>query len=100
MKKKVQKDKKIRLNYKAKELKHQILKSIVKNENLVFLVKWNAVLKLSNLPKNSNKARSVNRCVLTSRKAKFTRIYKKFSRLSFLRLVRFGQLSGVQKSSW
>lgn len=100
MKKKVQKDKKIRLNFKTKELKQHILKSIVKNENLVFLVKWNAVLKLSNLPKNSNKIRSVNRCVLTSRKAKFTRIYKKFSRLSFLRLVRFGHLSGVQKSSW
>jgi small subunit ribosomal protein S14 len=100
MKKKVQKDKKIRLNYKNMELKHHVLKSIIKNENLVFLMKWNAILKLSNLPKNSSKVRLVNRCVLTSRKAKFTRIYKKFSRLSFLRLVRFGHLSGVQKSSW
>jgi len=100
MKKKLQKDKKIRLTYNKQELKHNILKSLIRNENLTFLTKWNTILKLSSLPRNSSKVRLVNRCVLTSSKAKFTGFYKKFSRLSFLRSVRSGNIPGIQKSSW
>lgn len=100
MKKQTQKDKKIRKLYNQNELNHIILKSIVKNENLSLVLKWNAVLKLSNFAGNQNKTRFVNRCVLTNRKAKFNRIYKKFSRLSFLSLARSGSIPGLKKSSW
>jgi len=100
MKKKLQKDQKIRLLFKKQELRHHVLKSIIKNENLTFLLRWNAVLKLSNFSKNSSKIRMVNRCILTGRKSKFIQIYKKFSRLSFLKLSRQGILSGFYKSSW
>lgn len=100
MKKHIQKDQKIRLRFSKQELNHIILRSIIKNENLSLIVKWNAVLKLSNLPKTQKKVRLVNRCVLTSRKAKFNNIFKKFSRLSFLRLARSGAISGLKKSSW
>ena len=100
MKKHLRKDQKIRLRFAKQELRYVILKSITQNENLPALVKWNAILKLSSFAPNQNKIRLVNRCVLTSRKAKFNRIFKKFSRLSFLRLARTGTVSGLKKSSW
>ena len=100
MKKQTQKDKKIRKLYNQQELNHIILKSIVKNENLSLVLKWNAISKLSTFSANQNKTRFVNRCILTNRKAKFNRIFKKFSRLSFLLLARSGAISGLKKSSW
>jgi len=99
MKKQTQKDKKIRKFYNQQELNHIILKSIVKNENLSLVLKWNAISKLSTFAGNHNKTRFVNRCILTNRKAKFHRIFKKFSRLSFLLLARSGAISGLKKSS-
>ena len=100
MKKQTQKDKKLRKSFNQQELNNVILKSIVKNENLSLLIKWNAVLKLSKFFGSQNKTQFVNRCVLTNRKAKFNRIFKKFSRLSFLRLARSGSVPGLKKSSW
>lgn len=99
MKKQTQKDKKLRKFFNQQELNHVILKSIVKNENVSLLIKWNAILKLSNFSGSQNKTRFVNRCVLTNRKAKFNRVFKKFSRLSFLRVVRSGVIPGLKKSS-
>ena len=99
MKKQTKKDKRIRKLFNQEELKHVILKSIVKNENLSLNVKWKAVSKLSNSSGNHKKTRFVNRCVLTNRKAKFNRIFKKFSRLSFLKFARSGNISGLKKSS-
>ena len=100
MKKQTQKDKNLIKYFNRQELNYVILKSIVKNENLSLLIKWNAVLKLSKFLGSQNKTQFVNRCVLTSRKAKFNRIFKKFSRLSFLLLARSGSISGLKKSSW
>lgn len=100
MKKKFQKDIKLRKIFNQQELNHIILKSIVKNENLSLILKWNAVSKLSNFLGGQNKTRFVNRCVLTNSKAKFNRTFKKFSRLSFLSIARSGKISGLKKSSW
>ena len=100
MKKKLQKDIKIRKIFNQQELNHIMLKSIVKNENLSLIVKWNAISKLSNFSGGQNKTRFVNRCVLNNGKAKFNRIFKKFSRLSFLSIARSGKISGLKKSSW
>jgi len=100
MKKQIQKDKKIRKFYNQQELNQIILKSIVRNENLSLILKWNAISKLSTFARSYSKTRFVNRCILTNRKAKFNRIFKKFSRLSFLLLARSGAISGLKKSSW
>ena len=100
MKKQTQKDKRIRKLFNKRELNYVILKSIVKNENLSLIVKWNAVSKLSDFSTSQNKTKFVNRCVLTNRKAKFNRIFKKFSRLRFLLLARAGTIPGLKKSSW
>ena len=99
MKKLNQKEKRNRAKvYKFEDVRI-ILKSIVKNVKLINLTRWNAILKLTTLPKKSIKTRLVNRCVLTGRKGKFTNSYK-FSRLVFLRLLRAGNISGLKKSTW
>lgn len=100
MKKQIQKDKLIRKLFNKRELNHIILKSIVKNENLPLVTKWNAILKLSNLSGRHNKTKFVSRCVLTNSKAKLNKTFKKFSRLSLLRLARSGVISGLKKASW
>jgi ribosomal protein S14 len=100
MKKQIQKDLKIRKFFNKLELTSSILKNIIKNESFSLILKWNAILKLSSLSSRLNKTRFVNRCVVTRRKAKFNKAFKKFSRLSFLRLVRSGAIVGLKKSSW
>ena len=100
MKKKSQKDKKIRKLFNQQELFQIIVKSVIRNENVSLIVKWKAISKLSNFLGSQNKTRFVNRCILTNRKAKFNNVFKKFSRLSFLRLARTGKISGLKKSSW
>jgi len=99
MKKFHQKERKNRANAYASEDIRLILKSIVKNMKLVNIARWNAVLKLSSLSKKGAKTRLVNRCILTSRKGRSTNSYR-FSRLTFLRLVRAGNISGLKKSTW
>ena len=100
MQKKSQKDKKIRKLFYQQELIQTFTKSIIRNENLSLIMKLNAILKLSNFSGNYNQTRFVNRCILTNRKAKFNNTFKKFSRLSLLRLARFGKIPGLKKSSW
>ena len=100
MKKKFQKDIQIRKFFNQQELNYIILKSVVKNENLSSVIKWNAVSKLSDLLGGHNKIRFVNRCILSNSKAKFNRKFKKFSRLRFLLIARAGKISGLKKSSW
>jgi len=84
--------------YKFEDLR-VVLKSIIKNTKLLNLTRWNAVLKLTTLPKKSVKVRLVDRCIVTSRSSKFTNSYK-FSRLVLLRLARTGNISGLRKSTW
>lgn len=99
MKKYIKKDQKSRAFFNKQELNCIILKSITKNNNLSLITKLNAIVKLSIFSRNQNKIRFINRCVLTNRKAKFNRIFKKFSRLSFLWLARSAKIPGLKKSS-
>jgi len=99
MQKSNQKEKKNRTIVHDFEDTRVILKSIVKNINLINITRWNATLRLTTLPKKSIKTRLVNRCILTGRKGRLTNSYK-FSRLVFLRLVREGSVSGLKKSTW
>ena len=76
-----------------------ILKSIRQNNFIEKPTKLNATLKLSNVLKNLNKTRLVNRCILTGRKNHVNKLYK-FSRLVFLRLARNSDIVGLKKSVW
>lgn len=99
MKKLIQKDKQNRFIVQKYECKRYVLKIIIKNLLLPSLFRWNAVLKLTNFPANSSETHVTNRCILTARKKRINKFYK-FSRLEFLKLVRFGYLNGMRKSSW
>ena len=55
MKKLFAKDRENRKNIKQLELEHFILKQISTNSNLLKPIRWNALYKLSNMPKKSSK---------------------------------------------
>jgi ribosomal protein S14 len=99
MKKLLEKDKKLRLQVKHLEKQNFILKSIFKNFNFFMLIRWNAYLKLKVLNKSNSSVSLVPRCLTTINKKRFNKLTP-FSRHVFLKLVRSGQISGVQKSSW
>lgn len=98
MKNQLYKDKNKRRLYNEIEKKQIILKSIIKNNNLTKPTRWNSEFKLSKINKTKFKSQLVKRCLLTGRKGKFNEMFR-FSRLSFLKLVRNGYLSGFKKSA-
>lgn len=99
MKKLLEKDKKHRLKIGVVEQQNFILKSIFKNLNYFTLIRWNAFLKLKKSSKNSSKISTINRCVYTVNKKRFNK-HTLFSRYVFLKLIRSGDINGMQKSSW
>lgn len=99
MKKLIEKDKYRRKLVSEHETRRVILKSIIRNRNLLDRIRWSAKLELSDLTVNSSKFRTVNRCIFTGRKNKIRKFYN-FSRLVFLRLARNGLIVGLKKSSW
>lgn len=98
MKKLFKKDKIKRKEFYKFENFRLILKSILKNNNFINMTRWNALLKLSLLPLNSNKNRQKKRCIITKRRNISSFKYR-FSRIEFLRLIRGGGVLGVRKMS-
>lgn len=99
MKKLFAKDKENRKTIKQLELEHFVLKQISTNSNFLKTVRWNALYKLSNMPKKSSKTIISNRCIQTINKRTFNK-FTNFSRTVFLKLVKSGYISGMRKSSW
>lgn len=93
-------DKKLRLRIKQFEKQHFILKSIFKNTNFFILIRWKAFLKLKSLSNlNYSKISISNRCLYTFNRKRLN-ILAPFSRHIFLKLIRSGKITGLQKSSW
>ena len=99
MKKLFAKDRENRKTIKQLELEHFILKQISTNSNFLKTIRWNALYKLSNMPKKSSKIVISNRCIQTINKRTFNK-FTNFSRTVFLKLVKSGYISGMRKSSW
>ena len=99
MKNLVQKDKQFRVDVKKFERKRLILKSIIKNTYFADIIRWNAILKLTELPSRSSKVYITNRCMLTGRRKYINEFYR-FSRIEFLKLARSGNISNLRKSTW
>jgi ribosomal protein S14 len=99
MKNLVQKDKQFRRDVKKFERKRLIFKSIIKNAYLADIIRWNAALKLTELPSSSSKVYLTNRCALTGRYKYINKFYR-FSRIEFLKLVRSGNISNLRRSTW
>ncbi|MBM3617164.1 MAG: 30S ribosomal protein S14 [Alphaproteobacteria bacterium] len=75
------------------------LKKLVMNKETTIEERFDAVLKLAELPRNSAKNRLRNRCGLSGRPRGFFRKFK-LSRIAVRDLASNGQIPGIVKSSW
>ncbi|MBM3453761.1 MAG: 30S ribosomal protein S14 [Bacteroidetes bacterium] len=76
----------------------KILKSSDSSDDLQ-TQKWEAMMKLQQLPANSAKIRKHNRCGLTGRPRGYIRDFG-VSRVTFREMALAGKIPGVRKSSW
>lgn len=75
------------------------LKAVVSNPETEYDDKWDAMIALQKLPRDSGKTRQRNRCGLTGRPHGY---YRKFglSRNKLREVILKGQAPGVVKASW
>ena len=79
--------------------KRDALKEIANDESRPLEERFEARLKLAELPRNSSPTRYRNRCQLTGRPRAFYRKLK-MSRIALRDLGSNGQIPGLVKSSW
>ncbi|MFN4091910.1 MAG: 30S ribosomal protein S14 [Brevundimonas sp.] len=79
--------------------KRAALKAIANNEALPLEERFEARLKLAELPRNSAPNRIRNRCEVTGRPRGYYRKLK-MSRIALRELGNLGQVPGLTKSSW
>ena len=75
------------------------LKSLARDRDAAPEERFQAQLKLAELPRNSSPTRVRNRCSLTGRPRGFYRKFK-LSRIAVRELASSGQIPGMTKSSW
>ncbi|WP_068314060.1 30S ribosomal protein S14 [Polycladidibacter hongkongensis] len=79
--------------------KRAALKAMAKDENLSLEERFNARLKLAELPRNSAPIRVRNRCEVSGRPRGYYRKLK-MSRVALRELGSLGKIPGLVKSSW
>ena len=79
--------------------KRAALKVTANDESLPLEERFDARLKLAELPRNSAAVRIRNRCEVTGRPRAFYRKLK-MSRIALRELGNLGQIPGLTKSSW
>ncbi|MFN7225111.1 MAG: 30S ribosomal protein S14 [Paracoccaceae bacterium] len=79
--------------------KRATLKAVIEDQTKPMEERFNATLKLAQLPRNSSATRIHNRCQLTGRPHAYYRKLK-LSRIMLRELASFGQIPGMVKSSW
>jgi len=84
---------------KSFESKRAVLKAVIYDKTTTIEDRFNAMLKLAKLPRNSSKVRIRNRCQLTGRPRGYYRKFK-LSRIALRDLGSLGLLPGVRKASW
>ena len=79
--------------------KRAMLRAQCKDENLDYDAKWEAMIALQKLPRDSSKSRQRNRCALTGRPHGY---FRKFglSRNRLREIAMRGEAPGVTKASW
>lgn len=95
----VQRNLKRRRLVKTYANKRAALKAIIRNKEKSPEERFEAMLKLAELPRNSAKIRVRNRCALTGRPRANHRKFN-VSRNMLRKLASHGELPGVTKSSW
>lgn len=79
--------------------KRQELKAIISNENSSDEDRWDAVLKLQTLPRDSSPSRQRNRCRQTGRPHGVLRKFG-LSRIKVREAAMRGEIPGLKKASW
>ena len=95
----VQKNNRRQRMVKSHAAKRARLKAIAKDRSLAPEERFQAYLKLAEMPRNSAACRVRNRCELTGRPRA---VYRKFklSRIALRDLASIGQIPGMVKASW
>jgi small subunit ribosomal protein S14 len=79
--------------------KRNKLKAVVMNKSLSLEERFQAQLKLAELPRNSSRVRIRNRCEITGRPRAYYRRFK-MSRIALRTFASYGMIPGVKKASW
>ncbi|MDD1796301.1 30S ribosomal protein S14 [Enterovibrio makurazakiensis] len=79
--------------------KRAAFKAIIKNVNATEEERWDAVLKLQTLPRDSSKSRQRNRCNQTGRPHGYLRKFG-LSRIKVREACMKGEIPGLRKASW
>ena len=95
----IEKNNRRRRMTKQKSASRLALKTLIMDKDTSMEERFDAVLKLAEMPRNSAKVRIKNRCELTGRPRGFYRKFK-LSRIALRDLASGGQIPGVIKSSW
>lgn len=80
-------------------MKRLALKKIIVNKNVSNEERWDAVLQLQILPRDSSLSRQRNRCRHTGRPHAFLRKFG-LSRMKVREAAMRGEIPGLRKSSW
>ncbi|NTU76256.1 MAG: 30S ribosomal protein S14 [Alphaproteobacteria bacterium] len=95
----IEKNNRRRRQTKQKSASRAVLKAKIMDKETPMEERFEAVMKLAKMPRNSSKVRIRNRCELSGRPRAFYRKFK-LSRIAFRDLASSGQIPGVIKSSW
>lgn len=95
----IERDKKRARMIEKYAAKRSELKRVIANPESSDEEFYDAVRKLTKLPRNSSPVRKRNRCAVTGRPRAFIRKYG-VSRITFRELASSGKIPGVTKSSW
>ncbi|WP_407331558.1 30S ribosomal protein S14 [Enterovibrio sp. 27052020O] len=80
-------------------VKRSALRATIKNVNATEEERWDAVLKLQSLPRDSSMSRKRNRCNQTGRPHGYLRKFG-LSRIKVREACMKGEIPGLRKASW
>ncbi|WP_397394118.1 30S ribosomal protein S14 [Phenylobacterium sp.] len=95
----VNRNERVKLLVQRYAARREALKAIANNESLPLEDRFEARLKLAELPRSSSKVRIRNRCEVTGRPRAYYRKLR-MSRIALRELGSQGQIPGLVKSSW
>ena len=95
----VNRNERVKQLVKQNAAKREALKAVANDESLPLEERFEARLKLAELPRNSSATRIRNRCEITGRPRAYYRKLK-MSRISLRDLGSHGLIPGLVKSSW
>jgi small subunit ribosomal protein S14 len=79
--------------------KRRRLKAVVMDKDVSQEERFEAQLKLAEMPRNASRTRIRNRCAMTGRPRAYYRKFK-LSRITLRELASAGQIPGMVKASW